>query len=231
MTDGGFSAFPAETLQFLSGIADNNSKDWFEANRDLYEAGYVAPGREFVETLGPRLKKVSPTVRYEPKINGSIARINRDVRFSRDKRPYKDHLDLWFWHGEKRGWDRPGFFLRITPERLFLGTGMHQFEGKMLDDFRAAVLAERSGEALMKAIDEVKASGPYEIGGATRKTTPRGFDANHERAGLLLHEGLHAGLELPVAEAFKDRFADRALAHFAATWPIGQWLLEEVAAG
>ena len=67
----------------------------------------------------------------------------------------------------------------------------------------------------MKAIDEVKASGPYEIGGATRKTTPRGFDANHERAGLLLHEGLHAGLELPVAEAFKDRFADRALAHFA----------------
>ena len=129
--DDSFSAFPDETLQFLNGLAHNNTKEWFEANRALYEAGYVAPARAFVEALGPRLKQISPAVKYEPKINGSIARINRDVRFSRDKSPYKTHLDLWFWHGEKRGWDRPGFFMRITPNRLFLGSGMHQFEDRM----------------------------------------------------------------------------------------------------
>jgi uncharacterized protein (TIGR02453 family) len=229
MPDDGFSAFPAETLQFLDGIARNNSKEWFEANRSLYEAGYVAPGRAFVESLGPRLKKISPAVRYEPKVNGSIARINREVRFSKDKRPYKDHLDLWFWHGEKRGWDRPGFFLRITPERLFLGSGMHQFEGKMLDDFRAAVLADKSGKALTKAIAGVKSSGPYEIGGATRKTTPRGFDASHERAGFLLHEGLYADIVLAPAAAASPGFADAAFSHFAAMWPMSRWLLEEVA--
>jgi uncharacterized protein (TIGR02453 family) len=228
MTDG-FSTFPAETLQFLSGIARNNSKDWFEANRDLYEEGYVAPAREFVEAFGPRLRKISPTVKYEAKINGSIARINRDVRFSKDKRPYKDHLDLWFWHGEKRGWDRPGFFLRITPDRLFLGTGMHQFDGKMLNDFRAAVLAGDSGKALVAAIDEVKAAGPYDIGGVSRKTVPRGFDATHERAGFLLHEGLHAGVDLPCGAATKPGFSDVAYGHFAATWPISKWLLDEVA--
>jgi uncharacterized protein (TIGR02453 family) len=227
MTDG-FSAFPIETLRFLSGLQRNNSKEWFEANRDLYEAGYVAPARDFVEAFGPRLRKISPAVKYEAKINGSIARINRDVRFSKDKRPYKDHLDLWFWHGEKRGWDRPGFFLRITPERLFLGAGMHRLEGKMLDDFRAAVLADKSGSALVAAIADVKAAGPYEIGGVTRKTVPRGFDAAHERAGLLLHEGLHAGVDLPSDAATVPGFADAAYGHFAAAWPISKWLLAEV---
>lgn len=230
MIENGFSGFPAETPRFLTGIAGNNDKAWFEANRALYEAGYVAPGREFVETLGPGLKTISPAVRYEPRINGSIARINRDVRFSKDKRPYKDHLDLWFWHGEKRGWDRPGFYLRITPETVFLGGGMHGLEGAMLDKFRVAVVSDGPGRSLVMAIDKVKAAGIYEIGGITRKSVPRGFDPNHERAGLLLHEGLYAGLELPAAEAFKDGFADLALKHFSATWPIGQWLLEEVAA-
>ncbi len=151
------------------------------------------------------------------------------MRFSKDKRPYKDHLDLWFWHGEKRGWDRPGFFLRITPERLFLGSGMHQFEGKILDDFRAAVLADKSGEALTKAIAEVKAAGPYEVGGATRKTTPRGFDASHERAGFLLHDGLYADIVLAPAAVASPGFANAAFSHFAAMWPISRWLLEEVA--
>jgi hypothetical protein len=75
----------------------------------------------------------------------------------------------------------------------------------------------------------VKKAGPYEVGGATRKTVPRGFDAAHPRAGLLLHEGLYAGLELPAADATRAGFTDRALAHFAAAWPVGKWLLDEVA--
>src|SRR5262245_45944855 len=215
MGDGGFSAFPEETLRFLAGIAFQNSKDWFEANRDLYEAGYIGPARQFVESLGPRLKKVSPGVRFEPKVNGSIGRINRDVRFSRDKSPYKDHLDIWFWHGDKKGWDRPGFYLRIAPKTIFLGSGMHMLEGELLERFRKAVVADAPGRGLEKAIDEVKKAGPYEVGGATRKTVPRGYDASHKRAGLLLHDGLYAGLELPAGDAVKPGFADRLLDHFS----------------
>jgi uncharacterized protein (TIGR02453 family) len=225
-----FSHFPAETLQFLSELDADNSKDWFEAHRDLYEAGYVGPARAFVETIGPRLKKISPSVRFEPKVNGSIARINRDIRFSRDKSPYKNHLDIWFWHGEKKGWDRPGFYLRITPAYVFLGSGMHTFEGAMLDRYRQAALDERSGKGLAAALAKVKKSGPYEIGGMTRKTVPRGFDAGHERAHFLLHEGLYAGVDLPADEAVKPGFVELALKHFSATWPLGQWILDEVVA-
>lgn len=228
MDETSFSAFPEQTLRFLAGIGFENSKEWFEANRDLYQAGYVEPARRFVESLGPQLKKISPGVRFEPKVNGSIGRINRDVRFARDKSPYKDHLDLWFWHGDKKGWDRPGFYLRIAPKTIFLGSGMHTLEGDLLERFRKAVFADASGRALQNAIDKVKKAGPYEVGGATRKTLPRGYDTSHPRAGLLLHEGLYAGLELPAADAVKPGFAERALEHFAATWPIGKWLLEEV---
>jgi len=228
MDDGGFSAFPAETQKFLAGIDENNRKEWFEANRDLYEAGYVAPARDFVETLGPKLKAISPGVKYEAKINGSISRINRDVRFSKDKRPYKNHLDIWFWHGERKGWDRPGFYLRITPQTIYLGSGVHMLEGAMLENFREAVVADGPGRSLVVTAEKVAAAGPYEIGGATRKTVPRGHDGNHERARFLLHEGLHAGLELPAAEALKPGFGQLALKHFSATWSVGRWLLDEV---
>jgi len=228
-TTSGFSGFPKATITFLSGLSETNTKEWFEGHRDIYEAGYVEPARRFVESMGPRLKEVSRGVKYEPKINGSISRINRDVRFSKDKRPYKDHLDIWFWHGEQKGWDRPGFYLRITPKTIYLGSGMHMLEGEMLNRFRKAVVADKPGRSLMQAIAKVRKAGPYEVGGATRKSVPRGFDASHERAGLLLHEGLHAGLELPAASAAKADFADQALKHFAATWPIGDWLLREVA--
>jgi uncharacterized protein (TIGR02453 family) len=224
-----FSAFPAATFDFLRGIADSNEKEWFEDNRQLYEEGYVAPARQFVDAIGPELKRISPGVRYEARVNGSISRINRDVRFSRDKRPYKDHLDIWFWHGEKKGWDRPGFYLRITPATVFIGSGMHALQGKMLDDYRKTVVEDASGAALVKAVTAVEKAGPYEIGGATRKTVPRGFDANNKRARFLLHEGLYAGIELPGNVAAKPGFGALTLNHFAATWPIGRWLLSEVA--
>ncbi|MCI0571315.1 MAG: DUF2461 domain-containing protein [Myxococcaceae bacterium] len=222
----GFSGFPEGTFKFLRGIAQHNTREWFEDHREDYEQFYVEPAKAFVTALGPRLKKLSKSIHFEPKVNGSIFRINRDVRFSKDKRPYKTHLDLWFWEGEHRGWDAPGFFFRMSADTLTLGAGMHQFGKEALAAYREAVLDSRKGRALAALVDEVKGSGPYEIGGATRKTVPRGFDARHERAGLLLHEGLWAGLEGRIPpEARSERFVDSCEKHFAALAPINRWLL------
>jgi TIGR02453 family protein len=224
-----FTGFPAETFAFLAGIAANNDKDWFEANRSLYDVGYVEAGRAFVSAMGPRLATLSPTVRFEPKVNGSLSRVNRDIRFSRDKRPYKDHLDLWFWHGDRRGWDCPGFWFRLTAEKVHLGTGMHGFEKDRLESFRHAVVLPRSGKALVSAVAAVKAAGPYEIGEKTRKVPPRGFEADPDRAEFLLYEGLTAGTQMPASAAREANFLDVCFKHFAATWPVGKWLLEEIA--
>jgi uncharacterized protein (TIGR02453 family) len=225
-----FEGFPGTTFEFLRGIAKHNDKKWFDAHREDYDAGYVEPAKAFVSSLGPQLRKISKTVSYEPKVNGSLFRINRDIRFSKDKSPYKTHLDMWFWEGEKRGWGSPGFFFRMFPHVLMIGSGMHGFEKDSMARFREAVLDDRSGKALEKAIAEVEKSGCCEVGAPSRKTIPRGFDADHPRAHLLLHEGLFAHWEGKVPkEAKTAQFPAWCAKHYAHCAPISRWLLAHVA--
>ena len=220
-----FAGFPPNGFRFLKGLAANNSKDWFDANRAAYDDGLIEPAKAFIETIGPRLRRFAPTVHAEPRVNGSIFRINRDVRFSKDKSPYKTTFDLWFWEGSKRGFDAPGFFLRLEPKRLLIGSGMHHLEKAGLDRFRAAVVDDKTGRALAKMLDAVRASGPYTVYGAERTTVPRGFDANHPRASLLLHEGLWATYEATTTrEAETSDFVDFCVTHFKALSPLNAWL-------
>jgi uncharacterized protein (TIGR02453 family) len=103
--------FPAATVEFLTDLRAHNDKAWFDANRSRYESGYVQPATAFVEPISPELQKLVPGIHAEPWIRGSIFRINRDIRFSSDKRPYKDHLDFWFWEGDRKS-AVSGLFLR-----------------------------------------------------------------------------------------------------------------------
>jgi uncharacterized protein (TIGR02453 family) len=224
-----FVGFPKATFEFLKGVAAHNEKAWFDAHRDLYEAGYVVPARAFVEALGPELRKVSPGVKFEPKVNGSMQRINRDIRFSKDKRPYKEHLNLWFWHGDNKGWDTPGFWFSVGEKEVHLGVGMHSLDKLQLESFRQSVIHPRSGKALLAAVAKVEKAGAYSIGGKTRKLMPRGFEAEADRAEYLLHEGLYTSFSLPAETAAQADFAKLAAGHFKKMWPIGEWLLAEVA--
>jgi len=108
-----FDGFRRETTQFLAGLREHNKKEWFDAHRDDYEQAFLVPAMALTKALAPRLRKIEPDINVEARVNGSIMRINRDIRFSRDKSPYKDHLDLWFWTGDRKGWDRSG--CAVTP--------------------------------------------------------------------------------------------------------------------
>src|SRR5262245_57660237 len=140
-----FEGFSKDTVRFLASLSRNNTKAWFDDHRADYEAHFMAPAKTFVEAIAPRLQKIDPRVQAIPKVNASSMRINRDVRFAKDKSPYKDHLDLWFWSGSKKGWDTSGFFFRLTPKRLVLGAGMHGFMPPVLARYRKAVLDDRKG--------------------------------------------------------------------------------------
>jgi len=226
--DPAFAGFPEATFRFLSGLAAHNEKAWFEAHRADYEAGYVAPAKALVSALGPRLRAIAPELSFEPRINGSIFRINRDVRFSKDKTPYKPHLDLWFWEGERRGWETPGFFFRLFAGRLLLGAGLHGFDKTQLAAYRDAVLDERAGSALETLLRKLAAAG-YAPGEPRRKTVPRGFDKAHPRAALLLYEGLHAAWEGPLPrEARSASFVAWCAKHYAALHPVSAWLRAHV---
>jgi uncharacterized protein (TIGR02453 family) len=219
-----FAGFPRETVRFLAGLRDNNDKAWFDAHRADYEAAFLAPAVAFVEALGPRLRKIEPGVAAEARVNGSIMRINRDIRFSKDKSPYKDHMDLWFWTGDKKGWDSSGFFFRLTPDRLLLGAGMHGFMPPALARYRQAVLDPKRGAALARLVEALRADG-YDVGTETYKKVPAGAPADHPRAALLRHSGLHAGWEgKHPAQLRAPAFADFVAERFKAVAPLHRWL-------
>jgi uncharacterized protein (TIGR02453 family) len=104
--------FPPATVAFLGELRENNSREWFDVHRSRYESDVVAPAKAFVTDAAPLLERLAPGITAEPRVLGSIFRINRDTRFSADKRPYKDHLDIWFWEGDAPSRERPGLSVR-----------------------------------------------------------------------------------------------------------------------
>src|SRR6267143_148391 len=91
--------FPLGAARFLGALRRNNRKDWFDKHRGDYEENVLEPAREFVIDLGARLRTLRPRLQIDPRTNYGVKRINRDIRFSRDKKPYKDHQALWWWEG------------------------------------------------------------------------------------------------------------------------------------
>src|SRR4051794_19919481 len=178
-----FSGFAPELIDFLQQLRLNNNREWFQAHHDVYQTCYVDAAREFVVDMGPRLAELGDHIHAEPKVRGSIFAINRDIRFSPDKTPYKTHLDLWFWQGDGPSRERPGYFMRVDPEQLTLGAGMHLFNDAALGAYRAALQdparAQTLGEAIASLNDE------YTLGGQTLKRVPQGFPGADD--GLLRH--------------------------------------------
>src|SRR5689334_19383589 len=108
-----FAGFAPEALRFLADLRAHNEREWFHAHRAQYDSLLLEPSRDFVEAMGEELAPFAPDVNADPRVGGSIFRIARDTRFSKDKRPYKDHLDLWFWQGAGKSRERPGFWFRL----------------------------------------------------------------------------------------------------------------------
>ena len=228
-----FEGFPRGTTQFLAELSKHNDKAWFDRHREDYQACYVEPAKAFVEAMAPKLKKLSADVHAEPRVNGSIFRINRDVRFSKDKRPYKDHLDLWFWQGPegRRSKECPGYFFRMTPTQLYVGAGMHQLDKKALDRYRARVADDASGRPLEAALKKATKLEGARVGGETYKRVPKGYDPEHPRAALLRHSGLFVEWLGPIPkEATTPGFTSWVVERYRAFAPVQEWLVEHVAA-
>lgn len=196
-----FSGFPREALAFLAKLEENNDKAWFDANRAEYEDQLLEPARACVRALGPHLQALVPNIHAEPKVNGSIMRIHRDTRFSRDKSPFRPWLGLWFWQGEGRSRERPGFYFQLGADSLILGAGTHLMTSGQLAGYRSAVVDSERGPEIRDIIDRLVAEYAIDLGGRHYKRVPSGFDAKHANADLLLHNGLYAGRKVPVPAA------------------------------
>ncbi len=220
-----FNGFPKGCITFYRDLAKNNSKQWFEDHRRAYDEQVLAPARQFVLAMGDALAGLSPEIHADPRTDKSIFRIYRDVRFSRDKRPFKTNLAIWFWEGNGPRMECSGYYFHLEPGTLMLGAGIYLFPRHMLKEYRDSVVHRKHGPELARAVRSVLKKGPYGLGGEFYKKVPRGYPGDHENAEFLLYNGLWAGMEVPVpGEVFSSGLVGYCYKRYADMAPLHEWL-------
>lgn len=169
----GFQGVPRETVAFLQGLAANNDRDWFEAHRAEYEAFWLKPGLDLAAELAWPVAKHGLYV--EPKLNGSLRRIYRDVRFSKDKRPYEPHLHLILSVGPEIN-KGPGVHLVIGPQGFGHGVGQWAFSPEQLDALRRAFCDPDKRAAFLAGVARAEALGER-FGPPDLAKVPKGWEA------------------------------------------------------
>jgi uncharacterized protein (TIGR02453 family) len=200
-----FRGFSKETIKFFKDLKKNNTKKWFEAHKQDYETFVMQPSKAFVIAMGDKLRTHVPDIVAVPKINKSLFRINRDTRFSPDKSPYKTNMGIFFWEGTRPRMECPGFYFHVEPDMLLMGVGLYMFPKYLFDTYRNSVVHAKYGKDLTEIVAKIQKKKGYQIGGKHYKRIPAGFDPSHPNAGLLLHNGIHAGVQSAIPEEFYSK--------------------------
>ncbi len=220
--------FPLNTLDFLKKLSKNNNKEWFEENRELFNSDFLQPALQFVVDLGEKLNLIAPGVMAVPKIDKSIFRLHRDVRFSKDKSPFKTNLGILLWEGKRKKMECSGFYFHIDPKTFFLGAGMYMFQKDMLKAYREKIYNPVLGKQLDAAVKKVQKKGDYNLGGKTYKRIPKGFDPEYPFADLLLHNGFYMSYSGTNIEKLGKDPVNFSFKIYKDMLPVHRWLVENL---
>ncbi len=220
-----FEGFPEQTSRFFADLEKHNEKKWFEQHREQYENHVLIPARAFVYEMGEKLKKLAPGIHADPRVDKSIFRIFRDTRFSKNKKPFKTHLGIWFWDGDRGRMECSGYYFQLDKSQFWFGAGMYLFPRDLMGVYREAVADDKLGPKLTRIIKKALKAGPYELGGSHYKRVPRGYDPDHKRADLLKHNTLHLGLSMETPKVVRSRrLIDFCYNHSRTLTPLHRWL-------
>jgi len=199
-------SFSPELFRFLRDLAKNNSRGWFQSNRERYETVLREPCLQFVSDLGPLLRGISRHLVADSRPSGgSLFRIYRDTRFSRDKSPYKTHAGMYFPVRGGKGVHTPGFYLHLEPGSCFAAAGLWHPDSAALARVREAIVAR---PARWKG-----ARSGLSLEGDSLRRPPRGYDPNHPFIEDLRRKDFISSVRLSEKEVTSPRF----LSDFVAT--------------
>jgi len=203
----GFTGFTEAALDFYDDLEMDNTKSYWEAHKDVYQASVKAPMTALVTALEPQFG------------NAKIFRPFRDVRFAKDKTPYKTHQGAFVAAGPACGW-----YVEISARGFRSGAGFYEASGSDLGRIRASIANELTGDQLGKILAKLKRAG-FTVGGDRLKTSPRGYDADHPRIDLLRHRSLTIGKDYgfePVIHTAE--LVDAVRADWKAARPLVDWV-------
>jgi uncharacterized protein (TIGR02453 family) len=202
-----FRGFPVAALDFYDDLEMDNTKSFWTAHKDVYEAAVKAPMAALVAALEPEFGQAK------------VFRPFRDVRFAKDKTPYKTHQGAFVAAGPATGW-----YVQVGAPGVRVGVGFYEAGSTRLAALREAIAQERRGKELQGIIGTLVADG-WELGGEKLKTSPRGYDADHPRIDLLRHNSLTMGRAYgfePVIHT--PELLDRVRNDWRAARPLVEWV-------
>jgi uncharacterized protein (TIGR02453 family) len=210
-----FDGFPEAGLAFLRELAQHNDRDWFEQHRAAWDEQIVPAMMAWCGELAERLRDVMPRLVFQPRVGGSVYRLNRDTRFSRDKSPYKTHVAALIWEGVEKH-DAPGVYLHVSPDEIIFGGGIYMFEDARLERLKAALASARKSGLKVDA-------------GEKLVRPPYGFDPEGPLAELSKYKGLALGKTYKPAGWVHTREAlERSETVARAYAPLHAWLRDEL---
>jgi uncharacterized protein (TIGR02453 family) len=203
-----FRGWPAEAIEFFEGLSADNSKSFWQANSAVYERSVKRPMEELLAEIEPEFGQAR------------IFRPYRDVRFSKDKSPYKTNIAAMV--GKE-------WYVSVSAEGLGVGGGMHTMEPGQLDRYRRAVVDDHSGEELLAIVAAVAAAGYEVVPSAPLKKAPKGFPKDHPRVELLRARGIIVWKTWPPAPWLGTAKAKARTADvLRACVPLNEWLAKYV---
>jgi len=222
-----FVGYSKNVPNFFKALDHNNNKDWFAANKPRFQDEIIEPSIQLIAELSGQLSTLSPPLKAEPKVNGSIRRIYRDIRFSKDKTPYHSYLHLVFWAGDHPN-KSPGVHVTLGARGFGFGAGHWVFEGETLENFRLSVLAD-GGDEIQTAIALVEKSGAV-LGAPELKKLPRGYTTDTPGSSWLRYKGLVVkSLDNPYPDALFGAGAVDYIAQICRSMsPLNQYLMAYV---
>lgn len=214
------TTFPQAGLDFLRDLADNNSKEWFQANKKRYERDFKIPGRALIAAINDELESISPDHVTPP--NKAVSRINRDIRFSKDKTPY--HTKLWgsFMDASVPKSHGAGFYFGFDLESVGVGCGAWMFPKERLEGMRSYFAATQPEFDALLAAPSFAAY--REISGDAYKRVPKPWPADHPAADLLKLKGIHTRRSFELSTITSPDFVPTIATEFAVMAPFVAYL-------
>lgn len=219
-----FDGFPREGIGFLKRLKRNNNRPWFEKHKQEYESSIKLPMQSLIASLHPHFQRFAPEFDINPK--RSLFRIYRDVRFSKDKTPYKTHAAAHFvLRGKPKGVEGSGYYLHIEPGEVFIGGGIYMPDNDQLKKIRSAI-ADHSGQflSIVRLPKFKKIFGKLE--GEKLQRVPKGYEPDHPMAEWLKHKQFFVWIEWPESKCLKDKFVAEVAEVYKAATPLVRFLNE-----
>jgi len=170
--------FSKKTFEFLAQLDQNNNRDWFNDHKSQYEEYVREPALDFIRQMQAPLMGISSHfIASDKKVGGSLMRIHKDARFSKDKTPYKINVGIQFRHFMGKDVHAPGFYFHLANDECFVGAGIWRPESKVLNNIRHCI--DENPNSYKKAIFNDQFESVYEMSGESLKRPPRGFEKEH----------------------------------------------------